>query len=348
MQQQHVKYCLVILVMSLLASCVRDKPQTPLKTSVTINTDHKVLITNEGNFGWGEGTISLYDPISKTVVENYYSQQNNSAALGNICQSITKYNNSYYIVMNNSNKIVVVNTGNFIKTNVISGFNSPRYLLPISYHKAYVSDLYANSIQVVDLNTATITGSVACFNGTEEMALVYDKAFITNPNSGYCYVMNTSTDIIVDSLYIGEGVSSIVVDRYSKLWVLANGSSTGNQSGRLIRFNPITLNIEQQFMFTSHQSRNKLCINKTRDTLYYLNNGVYQQPIKSTSLPASPLIPQGNKRYYGLGLNPIDYSIYVADAIDFVQKSKIEIYNPNGNFITGFNAGIISNGFMFE
>jgi hypothetical protein len=31
-----------------------------------------------------------------------------------------------------------------------------------------------------------------------------------------------------------------------------------------------------------------------------------------------------------------------------VQKSKIEIYNPNGNFITGFNAGIISNGFMFE
>ena len=75
---------------------------------------------------------------------------------------------------------------------------------------------------------------------------------------------------------------------------------------------------------------------------------MYQQPITVTSLPASPLIPQGNKRFYGLGLNPKDYSIYVADAIDYVQKSKIEIYNPNGNFITGFNAGIISNGFMFE
>jgi hypothetical protein len=75
---------------------------------------------------------------------------------------------------------------------------------------------------------------------------------------------------------------------------------------------------------------------------------VFQFPISLTNLPANALITQGNKLYYGLGVNPKDYSIYVSDAIDYVQKSKVEIYKPNGSFIANFNAGIISNGFMFE
>ncbi len=114
------------------------------------------------------------------------------------------------------------------------------------------------------------------------------------------------------------------------------------------RINPVTLQVEQSLNFVNTDSPNKLCINKTRDTLYYLNNGVYQFPIISSALPASPLINQGTKLYYGLGVNPKDYTIYVADAIDYVQKSKIEIYKPNGSYISNFNAGIISNGFMFE
>jgi hypothetical protein len=57
---------------------------------------------------------------------------------------------------------------------------------------------------------------------------------------------------------------------------------------------------------------------------------------------------QGTKLFYGLGINSKDYSIYVSDAIDYVQKSKIEIYSVNGTFIKSFNSGIISNGFVFE
>jgi hypothetical protein len=65
-------------------------------------------------------------------------------------------------------------------------------------------------------------------------------------------------------------------------------------------------------------------------------------------LPAAPLVSEGSKIYYGLGVNPKDYSIYVSDAIDYVQKSRIEVYNPNGSYKTNFTAGYISNGFMFE
>lgn len=337
-----------ILVILGLTSCIKDKPQDPINSSVSINSDTKVFISNEGNFGWGVGSISIYDPSSGSVIEDYYKQQNNNATLGNVCQSMVKYNNSYYIVMNNSNKVVVVNASDFVKTATINGLNSPRYFLPITYNKAYVSDLYANSIQIVDLNSNTVSGNIPCKNGTEEMALIYNKAFVTCSNSDYCYIINTTNDIIIDSVNVGKGNSSIVIDKNSKIWVLSSGNTSTNQNGTLTRINPISLQVELSLNYSTIDSPNKLRINKTKDTLYYLNNGVYQFLISSTTLPTSPLINQGSKLYYGLGINPRDYSIYVSDAIDYVQKSKVEIYKPNGSFISNFNAGIISNGFMFE
>ena len=343
-----MKFYFLILTGFLLSSCVKDKPEEPIKTAVNISSDNKVLIINEGNFGWGSGSISVYDPNSGAVLDDIYKQQNNNATLGNVCQSITKYNNNYFIVMNNSNKIVVVNASDFVKSGIINGLNSPRYFLPITYNKAYVTDLYANSIQIVDLNSNSISGNIPCINGTEQMVMIYNKAFVTCSNSNYCYVINTITDAITDSISVGKGNSSICIDKNSKVWILSTGNSGQSISGKLSRINPVTLQVEQSLNFVNTDSPNKLCINKTRDTLYYLNNGVYQFSIISSALPASPLINQGTKLYYGIGVNPKDYSIYVADAIDYVQKSKIEIYKPNGSYISNFNAGIISNGFMFE
>ncbi len=343
-----LKYCATIVCFILLQSCIKDRPQEPSVTSVSINADNKVLVVNEGNYGWGIGTVSLYDPASGSAVEDYYKQQNANATLGNVCQSVTKYNNNYYIVMNNSNKIVVANASDFVKKATIPGFNSPRYLLPITYSKAYVSDLYQNSIQVVDLNANVISGSISCAAGTEEMALIYNKAFVTNSNTNYCYVINTMTDVITDSIAIGVGGSSIAIDKNSKVWVLTVGNATTSQAAKLVRINPINLQVELSLSFPVGDGPIKLTPNKTRDTLYYINKGVNRFLISQNQLPSNPLISQGSKKYYGLGVHPKTYQLYVSDAIDYVQKSKIEIYDVNGNIVSGFNAGVMSNSFVFE
>ena len=345
-----IKYGRVVVIFILLNACVKDKPQAPVTTSANLNSTNKVFVINEGNFGNvpGNSSISLYDAISNTVVEDFYKQQNATSILGDVCQSMTKYNNNYYMVVNNSHKIEVVSAYNFNKTATITGFNSPRYLLPITYNKAYVSDLFAHSIQIVDLNSNTITGSIPTYSNTEEMVLVYNKAFVTSPYSNYCYVINSVSDVVIDSITIGKGASSVLIDKNSKVWILSTGSSTASQVGKLVRINPVTLQIELSLSFTSTDSPKQLCANKTRDTLYYLNKGISQFPIVNTTLPALALVNQGSKIYYGLGVNPIDYNIYVSDAIDYVQKSTIEVYAVIGSFKTSFKAGFISNGFMFE
>ncbi len=338
----------ILFSVILLSSCVKDKPQEPLKTAVSINPDAKVVVINEGGYGYNNAGISLYDPGTGGIIQDYYKQQNNDAVMGDVCQSVTKFNNAYYIVLNNSGKIIVTDPTSFVKTAVITGFNSPRYILPVTYSKAYVSDLSANSIHLVDLNNTSIKGSISCMAGTEEMALIYNKVFVTNGNSNYCYVINTVTDVITDSINIGKGGTSIIIDKNSKIWILASGSTGSSQSGKLIRIDPVSLQQELSLNFTATDSPNSLRVNKTRDTLYFLNKGINRVLITDTQLPSSPFVNQGSKIYYGLGINPKDFTIYVSDAIDYIQKSKIEIYKSDGSFKTSFTAGIISNGFVFE
>lgn len=341
-------FIIIILLVLFGMSCVKDKPQAPIKTVATINPSSKILVINEGNFGWGNASVSLVDTESGTVVEDYYKQQNNNSALGDVCQSMVKHQNYYYLVINNSNKIIEVNANDFTKTTVISGFNSPRYLLPITHSKAYVSDLYANSIQVVNLTTKSIEKTIPCAGWTEQMAVIYNKVFVTNVNSNYCYVVNSITDVMMDSIEVGKGASSLVFDKNDKLWILASGNTTTGSVAQLVKINPVNLQIEQTLLFNAAESPQKLCLNTTKDTLYYLSKGVFRLPISSNQLPSQALINAGSKLYYGLGINPKDYRIYVADAIDYVQKSKVEVYNSQGQFIKSFNTGVISSQFMFE
>ncbi|WP_317898267.1 YncE family protein [Aurantibacillus circumpalustris] len=335
----------ILVLVLFLASCVKDKPETLVQPPVQLTNSKKVYIVNEGPFQNGNGSISLYDSGSNEVVENFYETQNQSQ-LGNIAQSLNYFNGSYYIVVNNSKKIIVCDK-EFKKKTEITGLNSPRYILPITNQKAYVSDLYANSISIINLNTNAITGSIPCSGKTEKMTLLYNKAYITNTDRDHVYVVNVLSDKIEDSVFVGAGASSVALDANDQVWVLASGNY-GISSGRLSKINPATNKVDFFVNFELTDSPFNLCLNAKKDTLYFLNKSVYRMSVKEMSLPASHFIASGTKNFYGLGVNPNDYSIYVSDALDYSQRSQIYIYHADGSPKHNFKAGIISNSFYFE
>lgn len=339
---------IVLLFVFFAFSCVKDKPDDPIKPSVSFSNGHKTYVTAEGKFGFNTASISLYDLGNGQITDDIYGIQNNNAALGDVCQSMIKVNNNFYLVVNNSGKIVVVNSDDFKLKGNITGLTSPRYILPITFQKAYVSDLYSNSVSIVDLNTNTKTGTIPCSGWTEQMVLIYNKAFITNQRRNYTYVVNTINDQISDSVNVGIYAGSIVIDKNSKIWVLSSGDKPNSVLAKLSRINPVNLQTEATFTFSTNDVPSNLCINASKDTLYFLNSHVYRMEISSSTLPTSAFISSAGNIFYGLGVNDKDYTIYVSDAIDYAQKSSIMVYKPNGQLKTTFKAGINASNFYFE
>lgn len=331
-----------------MISCRKDKPEDMIPPQVSLGNSGGVYITNEGNYQFGNAKVSYYDIANATISEDLYEPAN-GISLGDVCQSMTLFNGKGYVVVNNSGKIVVVNPITFATITTISGFSSPRYFLPVSNSKAYVTDFISNSIYIVNLSNNTISGIIPCSGWTDELVLAYGKAFVTNQYRDKVYVINTSTDILEDSIQVSYGSNSIKEDMNGKLWVLCGGSLANSIYASLHRINPITSQVEQSFQF-SNLSDNpwRLDINGTNDTLYFLNKNVYRMNITSASLPGSPFVLAGTMNFYGIGIEPTTGVLYIADAIDFVQKGRIYRYHSNGTLINSFLAGIVPGDFYFN
>ncbi|HNZ42520.1 MAG TPA: hypothetical protein PKN41_04185 [Bacteroidales bacterium] len=334
-----------VFMMACMYSCKKDTP--PDDTDIDISASHGVFIVNEGNFQWSNASVTYYNFSDQEYQEDIFQIVNNRP-LGDVAQSITVYQGKAYIVVNNSNKIEVVNISNFASCGVISGFVSPRYFVPVSPAKAYVSDLYSNQISIVDLNTNQISGTITVNGSTEEMLYHEGTLFATNTRTDKLYFINTLTDAVSDSLQLGFASNSLVLDKNDKLWVMCAGDANNSVNASLHRINIGQKTVEQTYPLGSPLDIwDKIAINATKDTVYYMYHGIYRLPVSSAALPGAVFIPEGNSVFYGLAVNPYSNTIVVADAVDYVQKGKVNYYSASGALLGTINAGVLPSDFYF-
>lgn len=335
---------LLLLGQLLFVGCRKDGPERP-EDPIANTVSNGVFITNEGNFQWGNAKVSFYDIATATVVEDLYEPAN-GVGLGDVCQSMRLFNGKAYVVVNNSGKVVVVDQRTFVASATITGFVSPRHFLPVGNDKAYVSDLAANHISVVDLTTNTITGSIACPGWTEEMVLVNSSVFVTNESRSQLYVIDAMTDAMVDSIPVSRGGNSIVEDVEGKLWLACSGG--GGTLPALYRIDAETRTVEHMFTFPNGSDNPwRLDINSDRDTLYFLNGDVFRMSVAAIALPTAAFVPADGRNFYGVGVEPTTGILYVSDAIDYVQRGSIARYAPNGSLLNTFLAGTVPGEFVF-
>ena len=86
-----------------------------------------LFITNEGNFQYGNATLSYYDPATKQVQNEIFFRAN-GMKLGDVAQSMTIHDGTAYIVVNNSGIVFGIDPETFRIERVLRGIGSPRYI----------------------------------------------------------------------------------------------------------------------------------------------------------------------------------------------------------------------------
>ena len=298
-------------------------------------TGKGLFITNEGNFMYGNASLSYYDPETKRV-ENEVFARANAQKLGDVARAMTMHGGLGWIVVNNSGVIFAIDPNTFKEVGRITGFTSPRYIHFLSDEKAYVTQIWDPRIYIVNPKTYQITGYV-------ERDMDYHNRTLK---------IDTETDEVVDELVVGIQPTSLVMDCNNKMWTITDGgyegSPYGHEAPSLYRIDAETFKIEKQFKFKFGDWPSEVQLNGTKDKVYWLNNSVWCMGVTADRVPVKPFLEYHNTLYYGLTINPVNGDVYIADATDYVQNGVVLRYSAEGELLDTFTVGIIPGAFCWR
>jgi len=333
-------FFILTLIFVSLASCTKEK------NPFSFLAKNGVFIINEGGFTGGS-SLSFYSYDSDKIYNDLF-EEINKRPLGIFPNAMFISDDKIYIVVNNSDKIEVVDRKTLKSIKQITGLNSPRDIAAVSDKKAYVTSMSSDSVAILDIANDIISGYVNLRRTSEAIVVKDNKAYIANWTSrdwipgNEIMVVNTETGKVIDSIVVAREPESMVIDKNNTLWVLCNGGIWNREhNAELIAINTTTNEITKRLVFPSiYDSPERLRIDGTGSTLYYLESGVRKLDINASEIPSDVFISSSGSFFYNLGINPVNGDIFVTDALDYQQRGRLLIFNNKGELLSEMFAGI--------
>lgn len=321
-------------------------------------TDEPVLsgvyVMNEGSFGNSNASVSSYDPVSGAVASGIFESVN-GRILGDVLNSYSLIDGKLFLVVNNSNKIEVVDPESFssIATIDIKNQKSPRYIVKAGEGKAYVTNLYGNNVSIIDLNTYTETGVIPVGQNPEGIAVVGSRAFVANSGFGSgntVSIIETSADQVLRTVEVGDNPTGVMTDQQGRVWVVCVGAYNDfsdpddDTPGKVYVLNGSSGDIMKSLTVGGHPGR--LALNPLNGKAYLLNNGVMELNMNDLSISEESFI-EGS--WYGIGINLTgeEPSLWLTDPKNYNQNGEVVRFDFDGNEINRFGAGLIPGGMYF-
>ena len=320
----------------------------PLLDNDSFPFENGYFVLNEGVFFQGNASISFVNSDFTSSRNSIFGQQN-SSALGDVAQSMAFKEDFAFIVINNSQKIEVVNRHTMESiTTIDSGFLNPRYMAVVD-NMGYVTNwgdgTNANDdyLAVVDLESYEVISNIPVAEGPERILANDGKLFVAHQGgfgqNNKVSVVDTSNNSVVE-ITVGDVPNSMQFDNNGDLWVLCGGnpSFTGKETaGSLLRINPINNSVLSTLTFETTEHPSSLGV-QDANLIYYLGGKVYNQPLASDVLTKNPLITEVS--FYDMSV--INGLVLGLDAKSFTEDGSLVVYNAtSGSFVASTSVGII-------
>jgi YVTN family beta-propeller protein len=338
-------------------SCSNDDSST---TEAPIGAyENGVLILNQGNFGTDNSSVSFLSNNFSVFENNSFGIVNPTEVLGDTGQDIGFYNDLAFIVLNNSQKIEVVNRKTLAHvTSIETGLSNPRYIA-FSQGKGYITNWGDGGnpnddyVAVINLQNYTVLRTIPVNEGPERIIVNNNKLYVAH-QGGYNFgntvtVIDANSNTVSESINVGDVPNSLKIQN-DILYVLCGGkpSWSGTETAGILVKHDLTSNTSTSLDFATSSHPSNLYLSE--GMVYYTDNSdVYSMSATAAALPSTPLFSTFDQGVYGVYSFAVENGrIFVGDAVDYSSNGKVYIYSTNGILEYEFTVGVIPAGFYFN
>lgn len=308
------------------------------------------LVLNEGNMGTSQGSVSFID-ASGTVTSTIFQTANSVEELGDVAQGMATDGESTLIMLNNSNKVEVVDAKTFVSIATIDeGVILPRYAVihdGLAYVTCWGNEETGAYLAVIDMETFEVDHTVALSSGVEQIYAHEGKLYVLHMGGFSTNSIMSVYDIAaetVEEVIVGDSPSEMVFhDNYA--YIISQGQSwaTPPLEPTFDRVNLTTHEVEG--LTDLDDSNSYKFIAKYEDTFYVkVSADIYTFDTTTQTLSDEAVISSDITTWGGAyGMSIIGDKIYLADAKDYVSAGDVLVYSLDGVLENTYQVGIIPN-----
>lgn len=350
-----VRIITVITIFISIASCKKLEENKP-DVVAQVTEAEGAFVVNEGTFGWNNASLS-YIQFETSTISNQVFEGKNQKPLGDVFQSMLIYKELGFMTIDQADAIKVIDINTLTESAIITGLSSPRYMLVdevnevlwvTQYSEANLVGLNLNTYEKVfevDLPDYDIAG-IPIQSGSDELVLWNNKLFVSNFRRPFVYQVNAINGVLEDSVRVGYGVHSMVIDNDNMLWVASSGDFNKNTPAQLTCINMETNTAVDSTINTS-VSYSNIVFSAKNESIYVLNSGVKVVRLMNNKIEESIVVQANNGSFYGLNVNPNNGEIWLTNALDFQQQGEVYQYNATGDLLNTYIAGYAPNALVF-
>lgn len=324
---------LIVSFIAVLQSCSKD--DTPQQA---VAPAQGLYVLSEGSFNGNNAKLGFYSLVTSTYAGDYYGQQNASSILGDVATDMIVYGNKLYVVVNNSNHVLVLNKndGRLIHTVTFSTPNKqPRFAVGVS-GKVLVT-AYDGTVNVIDTNSLAITHTIPVGLNPEGIAVADGFAYVANSGGLNYPVYDSTVSVIslttfteVDKIIVGKNPNAVIADNNGNVFVSSIGDYN-TIAPKLVKINAASRTVTTEAPIAVGVMR--FYNNTIYATGGYLGASTVQMiNPNDLSISRANFVTDGTviTMPYGITIDEQNGDVYILDSKDFISTGELFCFKSDG------------------